>query len=381
MKKLHNPIFPCNLQESKTLDLTVLDFEKRIEAVPFTEGYGIFNGRLEFWATDEEKELIRQRAKDYKEYQGVRKDDSWKALSPIDLEIELTSICNQRCIHCGVSCTSTGTSFEFSTLSQLLSDFRKNGGQKVLFTGGEPLLYHDFRKVLEFCKDINVKNYGVVTNGTLINRDKAEFLSQFFDYVTISLHGHTPEIHDGITQSKGSFEKVENAVKYLRNNGVDVLLYFTIMEENFESIPKMFDLVKDWGCDGIRFKPIHLDGRAQVKKPISTEGKHLLSRYIERLSEIKKVNIISSEIYRKDYLENPAVYKFFGCNALRKVAYVGANGDVYPCNLMLDKTVGNVYTDSLIDIWNGENAQEIRKIPCDCNRDILRNCGGICKAK
>jgi len=49
----------------------------------------------------------------------------------------------------------------------VLNEFQEMQGLRVLFTGGEPLLHPDFRKVNEFVKDLALRKI-LFTNGVIL---------------------------------------------------------------------------------------------------------------------------------------------------------------------------------------------------------------------
>ncbi len=382
MINLHNTLFPCGGEsKQKGIDISALDPKKPIEAVRFSDGWGIFNNKRKFWVNDEEKQSIESLSNSYKEFNPDRKaGETWHSLSPLELEVELSRQCNQRCSHCWNESTITGERLDKKILKKVLSTFREYGGQKILATGGEPLMYPDFEEIIEFCGEIGVTNFNLVTNGTLINQSMARRLSKYLDTVCVSIHGNNPEIHDGITLLKDSFERAKKGVKNLREEGVRVLLYFSVMESNFESIPKMFDLVKEWDCTGIRFKPLNHCGRGGSLNPMTSEGKRLLREYIEKKSEKEGVRVITSELFQKEYGNDPRLFRFVGCNALRTFLYLQSNGDLLSCN-MVPEIFGNVKKDNIYDVWISHQASEFRdKRICKPTYKICGDCGGGCKS-
>ncbi len=379
MMYLYTPIFPCNIEvESKNLLLDVIDEGDGARLVKFSEGWGCYKRSKSYWISDEEKEKLGMSSRNIKIFSFPGEYVGWRSCTPTELEIEVTNTCNQRCIHCFNESGEHREVLSSIIVKTIIKEFSQKGGQRVLLTGGEPFLYKGIENILYTIKENGISSLEIVSNGTMINRDIAKKLSSYVDYINISLHGPTAKVHDSVTRTEGSFNSAINGINLLRKYNVDVLIYFTIMEENIKSIPEMIRLVKDLDCAGIRFNCINSMGRAKSKKAINPEAKRRLSHLITSFANQCGVRLIPSELYRKDDFNNIENYKFFGCNAFRTLIYVCADGTVIPCSLYY-RPMGDVHKSSLSEIWNGDEAKNLLRSYCakECN---YRTCGGICRA-
>lgn len=378
MLKLYSPIFPCNRNViRKNINKKALE-NKNFELVKFNDGYGVFTQDEWYWVKDEEKEELKEKAT--RIFEGKFFDSfGWYALSPIELEIEVNRSCNLRCIHCWNESGLDKNVLEKNLIIELIEEFREGGGQRLLITGGEPLLYSNLEDILNFANKEKITRLELITNGTLIDKDTAKMLSRYLKYVNVSIYGHSGRIHDKITGVKNSFSRTIEGILNLKNYNVSSVLYFTVMEENFDSIPYMFQLAKELGIGAIRFNPVNPVGRAKNQRSMNLEGKILLSKYLQKLSKRTGIKLITSELNREEY-EMRDSYKFYGCNALRTLVYITNKGEVLPCSL-LSESVGNIYNQKLTRIWKGKKAHLFRQnLGCSTNCPETKNCGGLCKA-
>jgi MoaA/NifB/PqqE/SkfB family radical SAM enzyme len=118
--------------------------------------------------------------------------------SPIMLCIGLTTKCNLNCRHCSADANSENVFFPHSELITIIDTAKELGVKKLIFGGGEPLLYEQLFDVCEYALAKGFK-VSFVTNGTLVS-EVIERFSKILDYrhsfeVGVSLDGHTPEIH------------------------------------------------------------------------------------------------------------------------------------------------------------------------------------------
>jgi radical SAM protein with 4Fe4S-binding SPASM domain len=161
------------------------------------------------------------------------------------LALVLTTACNLACVYCNVSQGSYGRDAAFMTpgtiaraLDVLLpaqeaSDARDAnvGATKIVFFGGEPLLAWD--ALVEGTKLARARRgdvtLAVVTNGTLIDDEKAVFLAQNGVEVTLSLDGdeETHDRHRRDHAGRGSHARAVAGVDALQRHGVRPFLRAT----------------------------------------------------------------------------------------------------------------------------------------------------------
>lgn len=370
MKKLHHPGTPCNGIIQKDYSLSEIE-GKNLELVKCSEGWGLF-GEDEFWISDGEKEILESK-KEIRQFipEETRVKD-WGFYSPIDIEIELTKKCNQRCIHCW---NESGKNIVIPNkkLEEIVREFRNSGGQKIKLTGGEPLQHPNFFEFLDYSKNSGIKNIELTTNGSLINEKNIGKLSEYIDKLNISLHGATEEVHNQITQTKNYYKTID-AIKRSRLVGLDTTINFTVMEENESEIEDLFYLAEEMSSK-IRFNLLMQIGYGKNLGDVSDQFLRLRNQIFD-LSKKYRVSLERSGLYPAGYNEGLGNSKFYGCSALRRGLFVTAEGLVLPCN-QSRKPIGDIYSNSIKEIWRSKEAENVRDIT-SCE---LRNCGVLCSSK
>lgn len=131
--------------------------------------------------------------------------------------VMVTNACNLRCPYC-CEATETRPGPRFMSLdtagraARLLS--RHDRPANVTITGGEPFCHPDIFAILSLFAAF-VDSVALNTNGTLIEtRAQVEEICRYVDLVTVSLDGHTAELHDRY-RGKGSFEKSMRTLRWL----------------------------------------------------------------------------------------------------------------------------------------------------------------------
>lgn len=153
------------------------------------------------------------------------------------LALEITEECNYRCSYCfeGNNCQIKKGSLDFQTACCVI-DKLPNGSQ-LRFFGGEPLL--KFQLIKDLVKKYPQHSYSLVTNGSLITRDIANFLSENKFSIGLSYDGFGWQEKNRISENHASQSEFENAVKLLSDAKAYIGISTVITKE---SIPYLYDI-------------------------------------------------------------------------------------------------------------------------------------------
>ena len=200
-----------------------------------------------------------------------------------------------------------------------------------------------------------------------------------------------PDIHDSITLVKGSFEKTKKAIEKLVAADIPVQISCPLMKANKDGYKDVLEYARKLKIN------VQTDYIMMAQADLDT------SNLANRLSLEETEKVIRDIIeYDLDYKDNVLMRKprseeikfdkeRFSHQPLCGVGYdnccITVNGDVYPCAGWQEYVLGNVYQQSLKDIWeNSEKIKQLRKITqasfpqclnCEafdfCNRCLVRN--------
>lgn len=130
--------------------------------------------------------------------------------------LQVTRKCNQNCRFC--SNPQNTNAITLKSIKAILDKYHKDNVQVVIFTGGEPTLYNKLPEAIKYAAQLNIKAK-IITNCQKIS-DLSYFKSlkdSGLDSINCSLFSCDPEVHEYITRTKGSFNKLikalENAVR------------------------------------------------------------------------------------------------------------------------------------------------------------------------
>ena len=276
-----------------------------------------------------------------------------------NLHIEITSKCNERCVHCYIPHENKITNISPDLFYAILEQCRDLKLLHLTLSGGEPMLHKEFCDFLKKCREYNF-SVNVLSNLTLLNDGIIEEMkANPLLGVQVSLYSMNPTIHDEITQMKGSFEKTKNAILKLIENDIPLQISCPIMKQN-----------KDCCNDVIEWAKIHKI-HVGTDYNLIAEYNHTTQNLNCRLSIDEIRGIIHNKVTRDaKYLEQlrmtakekkDATSNDFVCSVCRFSICITENGDVYPCAGWQDYIVGNVKETLLKDIWaNSEKVQYLR---------------------
>jgi len=275
-------------------------------------------------------------------------------------QLELTSFCNLRCIHCYLGEKHPVGGMPKATVLLLLDELREMGTLKIALSGGEVMSRHDLDEILRHARK-NDFCITLLTNNTLMSDELLETIcSNDVALVQVSLYSLQPEVHDAITGKQGSLRATLANLDKLAGCNVPVLIACPVMKQNLPT----FDRVIAWGVTrGFRVKP---DIMLMARSDFTTDNlQHRLDINESRLA-IDRI-IAADPNYRNSLRNKDALVKPLNpddpvCGIGRSTMCVSAEGDFYPCSGLKFK-LGNFYTTSVRDVWNTSPAiQQLRGI-------------------
>jgi len=160
------------------------------------------------------------------------------------LQIELTSKCNERCVHCYIPHENKINDIEAELFYDVLEQCKEIGLLNLTLSGGEPMIHKNFCEFLRKCKEYDF-SVNILSNLTLLDDEIiAEMKANSLSSVQVSLYSMNPEIHDEITQMKGSFEKTKNAILKLIENDIPLQISCPTMKQNKNCYVDVINWVK-----------------------------------------------------------------------------------------------------------------------------------------
>jgi uncharacterized protein len=276
--------------------------------------------------------------------------------------------CNIECTYCFYRRVKAlypdGHSFmTIETAEMLIRKALRLGCRECQFCwqGGEPTLMgiDFFREIVRLQKKHGLSGQvignSIQTNGILIDDNWAQFLAENSFLVGLSLDG-PEDVHDRYRRTpagKGTFNKVMNAARTLRQHGAAFNILTLLTDRNVKQAERLYGFFRREGFSHLQFVP------CMERNPATGE----ILPYSIMAEDLGRFHCSLFDLWMKDgfydvsirTFEDILIYYVDGvhtsCNWLRECAsyvVVEHNGDVYPCDFFVypEWKLGNIREDS-----------------------------------
>ena len=258
--------------------------------------------------------------------------------------LHITNKCNLHCVAC-YSLDDKRNKCKDMSLEEIkyaLSELKRVGVTKVVFSGGETFLRKDISDMVIYAKEVlNIASIDIITNGTVLNRDELVKVANYVDSIAVSIDGYSKE-NATFIRDEGIFETVIKGVETIRDIGIKVSILPTIHEKNVYNLIDYVNLSKELNV-GISFSLMTCNP--------DEFGDYVISE--ENLEYIAKSILESNEEYvLNDTPLNYCLQVQESCGAGKTIISIAADGNVYPCHMLHDKKflMGNIINNNLKDI-------------------------------
>ncbi len=230
------------------------------------------------------------------------------------LIIDVTYNCNAKCNYCQWGSNKTegrvNQPDSFIYISKNILDHLKT--QRIVFSGGEPLLRQDLEQIISYYKEAEVQSIVTITNGFLLTEEKLKNLVKAgLTGVTFSIDSFefqtafdTRQYNEKqIDKVKSNFAKTcELKTELKLEIGINVVVSSSNIKNN--QIENLIKFTNDFPIDFIKFQPIFDDGY------VGANASHLLlsSHHSELVRQTGKnvVEQIKTETNNSNFWESLA---------------------------------------------------------------------------
>jgi radical SAM protein with 4Fe4S-binding SPASM domain len=263
---------------------------------------------------------------------------------------------------------------------------------------GEPLLNPDLLPMIAYLKGGGAT---VLFNSDAIgltDKKRAGLIASGLDELRVSLDAARPETYRAI-RGVPAFERVQENVRALvearRRVGAvtpAVSLWFTVLKANVQEIPAFVHLAGEIGADRVNLQRLVHYGQGMAVAEQSLHGalsavEHRCLEEAARLARELGIGLSASGNTTPEASLTPEERSrpWSGCQRPWTLCYITANGNVLPCCISPWTTrdyrgliLGNVFTQPMAEIWNGERYREFRRrFESDDAPDPCHGCGRL----
>lgn len=294
-----------------------------------------------------------------------------------------TARCNRNCFHCyvrGRFSAELGTK-EAERLIEEMSSLRPGF---ISVTGGEPLVRDDIFHLLEYIR--NMGSYvGIVTNGSLLDKEAAARLSKLDVYVSLSFDAATKETCE-LIRGQGAWDKIMAAAHFLKECDVPFNPVMTITSLNFHEAGDFVRLSAELGSNHASLIPLIPSGNASARLMPTPSNVVSAVKSVEDAAEEHGISVsLWCTPFAQAFVSSPYVHPG-SCSDLSMD--VDPLGNVLLCDV-LDFKLGNVLEEGGKQAWRKMRASPIykefkdaSKLSGKCRTCAFRQtCRGGCKAR
>lgn len=256
------------------------------------------------------------------------------------LFFEITNNCNLRCVHCylGDKRKEKHTHIPLEKLIDILGEAKKLGVFDIAVTGGEVFTYKYWREFFTAIKQHGF-NLVVFTNLVHLSENDIFFMKNIgVNTIKISCYGMHKSTYEATTQIEDSYDKYINNIQLLEKYKIHHFFSNIILSTNENDYEEMIRK------NGIQNTELY------IINDIQHSGDPIRFRPSEEVWEKCHYEMMKSAKINNSLWENGDNYI---CTAGMARLTILPNGDVIPC-INLRIPVGNIYSDSLNDIWKGD---------------------------
>ncbi len=224
--------------------------------------------------------------------------------------VRLVTACSSRCVFCLDTDTPRGVYLLEGDVRRELDRGRNElNADKVILSGGEGSIHPKFVEFVRYAKEIGYSRVQTVTNGIMFSQ--RQFYKDAVDAglgeITFSLHGHTAELHDRLTGTKGAFRKLmKGMIRAQREGRIIVNADVCINKQNVAYIDQIVDLCLSVGVT--EFDLLHV-----IPQGVAFENRNELfydpREHLPRLQKVFSLNrhpgvVIWTNRFPVEYLED-----------------------------------------------------------------------------
>lgn len=257
---------------------------------------------------------------------------------PVSVSFILTKLCNFRCVHCY---NESGLPHPDELLPEekvsLVEYFGRWGVSSLVLSGGEPTLDPSFPAILQAAARHRMK-VRLTTNGWNLPNALLEHIKKgVVEQVNVSVDGSSPSTHHAFRDKPGSFERAMSAIPKLKDSGLKTLVINSCVGAGrIGDMDAIVRLAIHFQCNRVSFKALLHIGRSEAHaedRVLSASEMAVFQQERERLrSKYQCLIEIEGHLITEAVPEN--LVDEVACNAGTSAMTVGADGSMYPCEII-----------------------------------------------
>lgn len=301
----------------------------------------------------------------------------YETISVKTVLIEITNMCNMRCIHCY---NSFDRELHPKPCYMALGDVKliiekciSYKLNKLYISGGEPLCHPDITRIIDLCGKYPDVYFTITTNGLLLTPEIINQIEQFTNIcVQISVDGLSKEVYEA-QRGMDTYGKFEFALDLLISSKIKYLTARTcITKINYHDVKNIYEYLLDHNIMPSFLFVNQMGSAAKNWDMLSLS----MANQLKVLNDIIVLNKKHSQSITPP---EPVSTCNFTENVEVKSMLIKYDGNVAPCQYFYSEDIGNIFEKDVSEILNYENLRryyelaKYRKSVLESNK-ICANC-------
>jgi len=254
------------------------------------------------------------------------------------VSLQLSYKCNLFCKHCFNPKDKNEEELSFETAKKFIDEACSLGAVNVAITGGECTYNKNFLKIAQYIREKHLYLVFLTNAQLLSNDDYFDEIMNLYPYqLRISLYSMNAEVHDNITNKKGSHSKTLKVIKKLRERDIDVVLNCPVITINKNDYLEVNNFAKSIGAKNL-YSPYFINNPDNHNNYLKLSEKELENFYFEEIRNGRNL--------RKKFIKSKKCL----CDERLNYLCITPNANITLCN-DFKYYLGNINETSLKEIW------------------------------
>ena len=311
--------------------------------------------------------------------------------APLSVHIEMNTSCNQRCRHCynfwRNDTPNLKESLSKSLIVRIVEQLTEHRVFHVIITGGEPLL--NTASLILLISELSKKKitFSLNSNLALLTPKLARKLKSIgLNSVLTSLLSSNEMMHDYLSSTKGSFERIIQGIDIARSVNIKVAVNMVVMKNNLMQVEETGRFVHKLGV--FSFSATRVIAPRSQQYQFSKElmlTMNDIQFIVKQMLALKdtKMRLDSLIPYPACFFDDEIARKMFigrACSAGKTSLTIASDGSVRACTHH-EKIYGSLIFNDLSSIWlQMKEWRDGSLLPEFCRScQLLPKCGGGCR--
>ncbi len=313
---------------------------------------------------------------------GEITDPAWFTSPTFTLQWHITQVCDLHCRHCYDR--SDRATMELDKGIKILDDLyafcqQRNIFTQLTFTGGNPLLYPHFIELYQAAAD---RGFMIAILGNPMPRHRIEEMIaiQKPEFYQVSLEGL--QEHNDYIRGEGHFNRIFDFLDLLKELDIYSMVMLTLTRLNQGEVLDLAEMLRD-RVDLFNFNRLAMVGEGADLASAPVKG---YREFLEKFWQAAEKNpCMGAKDNFFNILRHEQGQPYIGgctghgCGAAFNFISLLPDGEVHACR-KLPSYVGNMFEQSLSEIYDGEQARKYRAGSSACSKCAIRPVCGGCMA-